>query len=139
MYKMDSFTKKMLAGTLIAAFAVSAWRAKIPNWDEQLAAKRAAEDEQQFRVSTEATVTEDGRWCYGGIFDHLEVEKEYVAWISGDDRYIAQQLYTGDHYSDPRIMVVREESTGNTVQVMLLKSYEEWNKITMALQQEVPD
>lgn len=138
MYKMDSFTKKMFVGTLIATFAVSAWRAKIPDWDEQLA-RKAAEDEQQFRISTEAAVTEDGRWCYGGIFDHLELEKEYVAWISGDDRYIAQQLYTGDHYSDPRIMVVREESTGDTVQVMLLKSYEEWNKITMALQQEVPD
>lgn len=138
MYKMDGFTKKMFTGTLIAAFAVSAWRAKIPDWDEQLA-RKAAEDEQQFRISTEAAVTEDGRWCYGGIFDHLEVEKEYVAWISGDDRYIAQQLYTGDHYSDPRIMVVREESTGDTVQVMLLKSYEEWNKVTMALQQEVPD
>ena len=135
MYKMDSFTKKMFTGTLIAAFAVSAWRAK----DEQLA-KKAAEDEQQFRISTEAAVTEDGRWCYGGIFDHLELEKEYVAWISSEDRYIAQQLYTGDHYSDPRIMVVREESTGNTVQVMLLKSYEEWNEITRkALQQEVPD
>lgn len=138
MYKMDGFTKKMFVGTLIAAFAVSAWRAKIPNWDEQLA-RKAAEDEQQFRISTEAAVTEDGRWCYGGIFDNLELEKEYVAWISDDDRYIAQQLYTGDHYSDPRIMVVREESTGNTVQVMLLKSYEEWNKITMAQQQEVPD
>ena len=139
MYKMDSFTKKMFTGTLIAAFAVSAWRAKIPNRDEQLA-KKAAEDEQQFRISTEAAVTEDGRWCYGGIFDHLELEKEYVAWISSEDRYIAQQLYTGDHYSDPRIMVVREESTGNTVQVMLLKSYEEWNEITRkALQQEVPD
>lgn len=138
MYKMDSFTKKMFVGTLIAAFAVSAWRAKIPNWNEQLA-KKAAEDQQQFRISTEAAVTEDGRWCYGGIFDHLELEKEYVAWIDGDDRYIAQQLYTGDHYSDPRIMVVREESTGDTVQVMLLKSYEEWNKVTMALQQEVPD
>lgn len=138
MYKMDRFTKRMFIVTLIAAFAVSAWRTKIPDWDEQLA-RKAAEDEQQFRISTEAAVTEDGRWCYGGIFDHLELEKEYVAWISGDDRYIAQQLYTGDHYSDPRIMIVREESTGNTVQVMLLKSYEEWNKITMALQQEVPD
>ena len=138
MYKMDSFTKKMFVGTLIAAFAVSAWRAKIPNWDEQLA-RKAAEDEQQFRISTEAAVTEDCRWCYGVIFDHLEVEKEYIAWVSSEDRYIAQQLYTGDHYSDPRIMVVREESTGNTVQVMLLKSYEEWNKVTMALQQEVPD
>lgn len=138
MYKMDRFTKRMFIVTLIAAFAVSAWRTKIPDWDEQLA-RKAAEDEQQFRISTEAAVTEDGRWCYGGIFDHLELEKEYVAWISGDDRYIAQQLYTGDHYSDPRIMVVREESTGDTVQVMLLKSYEEWNKVTMALQQEVPD
>jgi hypothetical protein len=138
MYKMDRFTKRMFIVTLIAAFAVSAWRTKIPDWDEQLA-RKAAEDEQQFRISTEAAVTEDGRWCYGGIFDHLEVEKEYVAWISGEDRYIAQQLYTGDHYSDPRIMVVREESTGDTVQVMLLKSYEEWNKVTMALQQEVPD
>lgn len=138
MYKMDGFTKRMLIVTLIAAFAVSAWRAKIPDWDEQLA-RKAAEDEQQFRISTEAAVTEDGRWCYGGIFDNLEVEKEYIAWVSSEDRYIAQQLYTGDHYSDPRIMVVREESTGNTVQVMLLKSYEEWNKITMALQQEVPD
>lgn len=138
MYKMDRFTKRMFIVTLIAAFAVSAWRTKIPDWDEQLT-RKAAEDEQQFRISTEAAVTEDGRWCYGGIFDHLEVEKEYVAWISGDDRYIAQQLYTGDHYSDPRIMVVREESTGDTVQVMLLKSYEEWNKITMAQQQEVPD
>lgn len=138
MYKMDGFTKKMFTGTLIAAFAVSAWRAKIPDWDEQLA-RKATEDQQQFRISTEAAVTEDGRWCYGGIFDHLELEKEYVAWIDGEDRYIAQQLYTGDHYSDPRIMVVREESTGNTVQVMLLKSYEEWNKVTMTLQQEVPD
>lgn len=138
MYKMDSFVKKMFIGSIIAAFAVTAWRTKIPDWDEQIAKKLAA-DEQQFRISTEAAVTEDGRWCYGGIFDHLELEKEYVAWISGEDRYIAQQLYTGDHYSDPRIMVVREESTGDTVQVMLLKSYEEWNKITMALQKEVPD
>ena len=139
MYKMDSFTKKMFIVTLIAAFAVSAWRAKIPNWDEQLA-RKAAEDEQQYRISTEAAEIDGDRWCYGGIFDHLELEKEYVAWISSEDRYIAQQLYTGDHYSDPRIMVVREESTGNTVQVMLLKSYEEWNEITRkAQQQEVPD
>lgn len=127
---MDKFTKRMFIVSIIGAIGVTIWRNAVDSATEQ----RLALDEQQFRISTEAAEV-DGCWCYGGVLAHLELEKQYVAWRTATDDYIAQQLYTGDHWSDPRILVVTEYSTGQVVQVAMLKSYESQN----ATASEVPD
>lgn len=118
---MDKFTKGMFIVSIIGAIGVTIWRDAVDSKEQKLAL-----DEQQFKISTEAAEVDDG-WCYGGVLAHLELEKQYVAWRTAKDDYIAQQLYTGDHWSDPRILVVTEYSTGQVVQVAMLKSYESQN------------
>lgn len=130
---MDKFTKGMFIVSIIGAVGVTIWRDAVDSTKEK--EKRLALDEQQFKISTEAAEVDDGCWCYGGVLAHLELEKQYVAWRTATDDYIAQQLYTGDHWSDPRILVVTEYSTGQVVQVAMLKSYESQN----ATASEVPD
>lgn len=119
---MDKFTKGMFIVSIIGAIGVTVWRDAVDSKKQKLAL-----DEQQFKISTEAAEVDDDCWCYGGVFAHLELEKQYVAWRTAKDDYIAQQLYTGDHWSDPRILVVTEYSTGQVVQVAMLKSYESQN------------
>lgn len=134
MYQMDGFVKKMLIGSIIGAIAVTIWRTKNPNFNEQLNQKAIE------RMEADAAEVEDDLWCYGGIFNHLEFEKEYLAWSDSNDNYVAQVLFTGDHHTDPRLMVVRAESDNRVVQVVMLRSYEEHNKMIMQMQQsEVPD
>lgn len=135
---MDKFTKTMFIVAFSGAIIASAWRAKIDNYEAQV--HKLAIDEQQYRISgSMAEAAEvDNTWCYGGVFDHLELEKEYIAWVDARDRYIGKQVYTGDHWSDPRILVVEAESTGQIVQVMLLKSYEDWENVCSNID-EVPD
>ena len=118
---MDKFTKGMFIASIIGAIGVTIWRDAVDAKEQKLAL-----DEQQFKISTEAAEVDDC-WCYGGVLAHLELEKQYVAWRTAKDDYIAQQLYTGDHWSDPRILVVTEYSTGQVVQVAMLKSYESQN------------
>lgn len=127
---MDKFTKGMFIVSIIGAIGVTIWRDAVDSEKQKLAL-----DEQQFKISTEAAEVDAECWCYGGVFAHLELEKQYVAWRTAKDDYIAQQLYTGDHWSDPRILVVTEYSTGQVVQVAMLKSYESQN----ATAAEVPD
>lgn len=117
---MDKFTKGMFIVSIIGAIGVTIWRDAVDSATEQ----KLALDEQQFKISTEAAEVDPECWCYGGVFAHLELEKQYVAWRTSKDDYIAQQLYTGDHWSDPRILVVTEYSTGQVVQVAMLKSYQ---------------
>lgn len=119
---MDNFTKGMFIASIIGAIGVTIWRDAVDAKEQKLAL-----DEQQFKISTEAAEVDDDCWCYGGVLAHLELEKQYVAWRTAKDDYIAQQLYTGDHWSDPRILVVTEYSTGQVVQVAMLKSYESQN------------
>lgn len=119
---MDNFTKGMFIASIIGAIGVTIWRDAVDAKEQKLAL-----DEQQFKISTEAAEVDDDCWCYGGVLAHLELEKQYVAWRTSTDDYIAQQLYTGDHWSDPRILVVTEYSTGQVVQVAMLKSYESQN------------
>jgi hypothetical protein len=118
---MDKFTKGMFIVSIIGAVGVTIWRDVVDTAKQQ-----KLDDEQQFKISTEAAEVDDC-WCYGGVLAHLELEKQYVAWRTAKDDYIAQQLYTGDHWSDPRILVVTEYSTGQVVQVAMLKSYESQN------------
>lgn len=119
---MDNFTKGMFIASIIGAIGVTIWRDAVDAKEQKLAL-----DEQQFKISTEAAEVDDDCWCYGGVLAHLELEKQYVAWRTAKDDYIAQQLYTGDHWSDPRILVVTEYSSGQVVQVAMLKSYESQN------------
>ena len=119
---MDKFTKGMFIVSIIGAIGVTIWRDAVDAKEQKLAL-----DEQQFKIGTEAAEVDDDCWCYGGVLAHLELEKQYVAWRTAKDDYIAQQLYTGDHWSDPRILVVTEYSTGQVVQVAMLKSYESQN------------
>jgi hypothetical protein len=127
---MDKFTKGMFIASIIGAIGVTIWRDAV-----DAAKQQKLDDEQQFKISTEAAEVDPECWCYGGVFAHLELEKQYVAWRTSTDDYIAQQLYTGDHWSDPRILVVTEYSTGQVVQVAMLKSYQSQK----AIAEEVPD
>lgn len=122
---MDKFTKGMFIASIIGAIGVTIWRDAVDSAKQQ----KLALDEQQFKISTEAAEVDPECWCYGGALAHLELEKQYVAWRTSTDDYIAQQLYTGDHWSDPRILVVTEYSSGQVVQVAMLKSYQSQNAI----------
>lgn len=136
---MDRFTKILFVGALIgsvlcAGLNGSRQRAEaFGNGKEGL-----AEDSQQFKIDAEALDKDYPEFVFGGCWNHLEKEKEYIAWVTDDGRYIAENYYLGDHYSDPRLVVVRSEDTGDVVQVFTTSSYEKRSQIAMALD-EVPD
>lgn len=82
--------------------------------------KLFAKDEQEY--VTNAKWAEENN-VYGGIFAHLEKEKTFLAWADKNGRYIADVYYTGDHYEDPRLMIIHDESGETVVQVILTESY----------------
>lgn len=116
---MDNFVKGLTAFAVAGAIACA-----IDNYVRRDENPPLTKDEQEYTINaTEAEETNEELFCYGGIFNHLEKEKSFLAWSDKNGDYIADVYYTGDHYEDPRLMVVHDENTGETVQVVLTASY----------------
>lgn len=116
---MDRFVKVMLVASTLGAVGAAGMnfqRKEVP----------LAEDRQEYELAkawAEPVYTEDEYFCYGGVFSHLEKEKSFLGWSDSTGNYIADIYYTGDHYYDPRIMIVHAEDSGEVVQVLLTASY----------------
>jgi hypothetical protein len=137
--KMDKFTKVLFVGALIGSVfcaGLNGARDRVEAFGKE--ETKLTEDGQQYRVDAEALDKDYPEFVFGNAWNHLEKEKEYIAWVADDGRYIAENYYLGDHYSDPRLVVVRSEDTGDVVQVFTTSSYEKRSQIAMALD-EVPD
>lgn len=114
---MDRFVKVMLVVSTLGAIGAAGMnfqRKEVP----------LANDEQEYKLEQMWAGDEEELFCYGGVFNHLELEKSFLAWSDSTGRYIADVYYIGDHYSDPRLMVVHYEDTNQVVQVVLTASYE---------------
>lgn len=135
---MDKFTKILFVGALFGSVLCAGLNGARDR-AEAFGKEELAEDSQQYKIDAEALDEETyPEFVFGGVWNHLEKEKEYIAWVADDGRYIAENYYLGDHYSDPRLVVVRSEDTGDVVQVFTTSSYEKRSQIAMALD-EVPD
>lgn len=135
---MDKFTKILFVGALIGSVLCAGLNGARDR-AEAFGKEELAEDSQQYKIDAEALDEETyPEFVFGGVWNHLEKEKEYIAWVADDGRYIAENYYLGDHYSDPRLVVVRSEDTGDVVQAFTTSSYEKRSQIAMALD-EVPD
>ena len=130
---MDKFVKAVLvlsvAGSAIAA---------VHNFYMNSKEIPLANDEQMYDMATKwAEVPSQESYAYGGIFNHLEYETSFAALADSSDTYTGTIYFTGDHWSDPRIMVVTSDSTGRATQVVTLFSYERINENAAA--KEVPE
>jgi hypothetical protein len=114
---MDKFTKVMLFASVVGAIGAAGMNYK--NGKEV----PLAEDRQEYKLE-KMWAGDEELFCYGGVFNHLELEKSFLAWADSTGRYIADVYYIGDHYSDPRLMIVHYEDTNEVVQVVLTASYE---------------
>ena len=136
---MDTFTKILLVGAMtgcVICAGVNGARQRAEAFGKGV---ELTEDSQQYEIDAEALDEETyPEFVFGGVWNHLQKEKEYIAWVADDGRYIAETYYLGDHYSDPRLVIVRSENTGDVVQVFTTSSYKKRNQIAMALD-EVPD
>lgn len=139
--KMDNFTRTTMAvamvGTIICA-GINAARKSAGEYPQKL-----TKDTQQFEIDAKAAEVQEEEWpefLFGSTYDglQLEKEKEYVAAVTSSDRYIAENYYLGDHYADPRLVVVRSEATGDVVQIFTTASYEKRSQMSAAMD-EVPD
>ena len=115
---MDKFTKILLVVSTVGAIG-AAGMTHVRKEDEV----PLTNDEQEYKLEQMWAGDEEELFCYGGVFNHLELEKSFLAWADSDGRYIADVYYIGDHYSDPRLMVVHYEDTTEIVQVVLTASY----------------
>lgn len=135
---MDTFTKVMLVGAMAGCAicaGINGARQRVEAFGKEV---NLTEDSQEFKIAVEATDEEFPEFVFGSTFSHLEKEKEFIGWVTSQDRYICESYYLGDHYSDPRVIVVREESSGDVVQIFTTASYEKRNEISKTLD-EVPD
>lgn len=136
---MDKFTKAItviaFTGTVICAGVNQARKA------QEADPNKLTFDKQQFEIDAKAAEAGDEEWpefIFGGPYSDLEKEKEYIAYVTSSDRYIAESYYLGDHYSDPRLVVVRSETTGDVSQVFTSWSYQKRSEVSQRLD-EVPD
>jgi hypothetical protein len=136
---MDTFTKVMLIGAM-AGCAICAGLNGARDRAEAFGKEvKLTEDNQEYKIAAEALDEETyPEFVFGSTFSHLEKEKEFVGWVTSQDRYICESYYLGDHYTDPRVIVVREESSGDVVQIFTTASYEKRNQMSKKLD-EVPD
>lgn len=116
---MDKFTKILLVVSTVGAIG-AAGMTHVRKEDEV----QLANDDQEYKLEKMWAGDEEELFCYGGVFEHLELEKSFLAWTDSTGRYVADVYYIGDHYTDPRLMVVHYEDTNQVVQVMLTASYE---------------
>ena len=135
---MDNFTKIMLVGAMVGCVicaGINGSRQRVEAFGKEV---KLTEDSQEFKIAAEALDEEFPEFVFGSTFSHLEKEKEFVGWVTSQDRYICESYYLGDHYTDPRVIVVREESSGDVVQIFTTASYEKRNQMSKELD-EVPD